>query len=137
LLSGLKPRISYRLLALAVLLVVLPAAEAGGNVLKKGRTLSGVIYFTNNTPRAKASFPIELFSPNQKKRIAAADSYDGSSFKFAGVKPGKYLLKITWPGSCVLWYRVDLRSQSTTGTRIIMDLECAHFNGVIQTLPKS
>ena len=123
-------------MVLALLVLLLPAAESAGGVVKKGRTLSGVIYFTNNTPRNKASFPVELFTKNQKTRVAAADSYDGHSFMFTGVTPGKYLLKITWPGSCVLWYRVDLRSGSQTGVRVIMDLDCAHANGSIQDLPK-
>jgi hypothetical protein len=138
LLSGSKKhRIRHRPVVLALLLVLLPATERAGSVLKQGRTLSGAIYFTNNTPPDKASFPVELFTTNQKKRVAAADSYDGSSFKFTAVKPGKYLLKITWPGSCVLWYRVDLRIGSQTGVRVIMDLDCEHFNGKIQNFTEN
>lgn len=122
---------------MAILLVLLPVTELAASVRKQGRELSGVIYFTNNTPKDKASFPVEIFTTNQEKRVATADSYDGSSFKFVGVKPGKYLLKITWPGSCVLWYRVDLRAGSINGVRVIMDLDCAHSNGKIQNLTRN
>jgi hypothetical protein len=136
LLSGLEKQLIRVSLTALILLVLLPTKAASG-VVKKTRILSGVIYFTNNTPRNKSSFPVELFTADQKKRVAAADSYDGHSFVFKALPPGRYLLKITWPGSCVLWYRVDLRAGSKTGVRVIMDLDCAHANGAIRDLPGS
>jgi hypothetical protein len=102
----------------------------------ENRSISGTIYFTNNTPSDRQRFPVELCS-TRKKRLAAADQFDGQHFKFTAVKPGRYLLKLTWPRRCVLWYRVDITRESKTEMRILMDVDCAKFNGLIQDLSAS
>jgi hypothetical protein len=100
------------------------------------RTISGTIYYTNNTPSNRRTFPVELFSVNKNRRIATADRSDPDLFSFTGIKPGKYLLKFTWPNRCVLWYRIDLTKDSETDIRVIMDAACAHADGSIQDLPR-
>jgi len=99
------------------------------------RTASGIIYFTNNTPDNVGSFPIEVLTRNKKKLVASTQPDDHHKFEFRSLKPDKYLLRVTWPNHCVLWYRMDLTKESRTQIRVIMDLECAHFNGKIRDLP--
>lgn len=71
-----------------------------------GRTLAGVIYFTNNTPRNFDTFPVEVYTRNQKRRLAATKANAKGHFQLTGLKPGKYLLKFTWPPDrCTLWYK--------------------------------
>lgn len=123
------------LLVLSATLFVVPTA-AGGAASKAQRTLSGIIYFTNNTPSDVEEFPVELYACDQKRRIASTKPNDRHRFELNGVKPGKYLLKLTWPNHCVLWYRVDLTKESLTNARVIMDAACAHANGVVQDFPE-
>ena len=120
---------------LLVMLGLLPVVQAGTRVNAR-RTLSGIVYFTNNTPRDMDSFPVELFSRDRKRRLVAAQ-LKGSQFVLTDLKPGKYILKLTWPNRCVLWYRVDLTKDSITNARVIMDAACAHANGTIQDLPEN
>lgn len=120
-------------LALAALLLGLPLALG---VYGQGRrTASGIIYFTNNAPDSLASFPVEVLTSNKKKVVAVARPDEHDRFEFRSLKPGRYLLKFTWPNHCVLWYRMDLTKESRAKIRVIMDAECAHFNGVIRNLP--
>jgi hypothetical protein len=99
------------------------------------RTASGIIYFTNNSPDSWANFRIEVLTPNKKKLMAAAAPDDHHRFEFRALKPARYLLRVTWPNRCVLSYRMDLTKESRTEIRVLMDLECAHFNGRIRDLP--
>jgi hypothetical protein len=115
-------------------LVILVTSSAGQS--RARRAISGIIYFTNDTPSDRGTFPVELFNLNKSRRIAAANRPAPELFSFSGIKPGKYLLKFTWPQRCVLWYRVDLTKTSQTDVRIIMDADCAHANGSIQDLPR-
>lgn len=118
------------------LLLVLPVAAAAARG-EGQRTLSGIIYFTNNTPDDVEQFPVELYSRDQKRRVAHTTPNDKHRFALTDLKPGKYLLKLTWPNQCVLWYRVDLTKESMTNVRVIMDAACAHANGSIQDLPEN
>lgn len=99
------------------------------------RTASGIIYFTNNAPDSLASFAVEVLTTNKKKIIAGMRPDDHHRFEFNSLKPGKYLLRVTWPNHCVLWYRMDLTKESRTNIRVFMDMECAHSNGKIRDLP--
>jgi len=58
--------------------------------------------------------------------VQYAKSDASGRFLFRNLKPGKYLLRLTWPKHCVLSYRLDLSKQSMEQIRIIMDVECAH-----------
>jgi hypothetical protein len=121
-------------LAMLLLLPVVPTL-AGRD--EDQRTLSGIIYFTNNTPDDVENFPVELYTRDQKRRIASTKPNEKHRFALTDVKPGKYLLKLTWPNHCVLWYRVDLTKESLSNVRIIMDAACAHANGSIRDLPEN
>jgi hypothetical protein len=100
------------------------------------RKVAGIIYFTNNTPPDVQTFPVEVFTPNRKRVIATTRPDDRHQFEFREISRGKYLLKLTWPNRCVLWYRLDLTKESKTQVKVIMDAACAHFNGMIQYLPE-
>lgn len=104
---------------------------------KGQRTLSGIIYFTNNTPKDVEQFPVELFSHDQKQLVAATTPDGRNRFALTNLKAGKYLLKFNWPNHWVLWYRVNLTGQSRNDVRIIMDAACAHADGSIQELPEN
>jgi hypothetical protein len=97
-------------------------------------TLVGIIYFTNNTPEEVEQFPIELFTSDRGRRVAKTKPDHAHRFKFSELKPRKYLLRVTWPGRCVLWYRVNLTTKSAFTGRLIMDVDCAHANGVVRGL---
>ena len=116
----------------ATLIIAAPALNVFG---QNKRTASGIIYFTNNTPRDLRTFPVEILTRDKKKVVAATQPDEHSQFEFSSIKPGKYLLRLTWPNRCVLWYRMDLSRESKSRIRIIMDAECAHSNGKIQDLP--
>jgi hypothetical protein len=100
------------------------------------RNVAGIIYFTNNTPPDVQTFPVEIFTPNRKRVIATTRPDDRRQFEFREISRGKYLLKLTWPNRCVLWYRLDLTNESKTQVKVIMDAACAHFNGTIRNLPE-
>jgi hypothetical protein len=119
------------------LLVLLLCNFAVTASAKGGRTLSGIIYFTNNTPENVEQFPVELFGRDQKHLVAATTPDQRHRFAFTDLKPGKYLLKFNWPNHCVLWYRVNLTKQSRSDIRVIMDAACAHADGSIQELPEN
>jgi len=123
--------IMRRLLLLVMLIVVqgvFAAAEDTG-------TLSGIIYFTNNSPENIETFPVELYTRNQKRRLVASTANSDSTFKLSGLKAGKFLLKFTWPPDrCTLWYRVNVPEDSEKRIRVIMDAACSAHNGKIQDL---
>jgi hypothetical protein len=119
------------LVVVACLLVVGVNVEAQ----KQSRSLRGIIYFSNNTPSNLSDFPVELLTTNQKTRIAINTPTDRGIFYLDDIKPGKYLLKITNPDHCTLIYKVDLRKQSITNVRVVMDAACAHHDGKVVELP--
>lgn len=120
----------------SVLAASLIIAALAPNVFGQNRrAASGIIYFTNNTPRDVRTFPVEILTRDKKKVVAATKPDEHSQFEFSSIKPGKYLLRLTWPQRCVLWYRMDLTRESKSRIRIIMDAACAHTNGTIQDLP--
>jgi hypothetical protein len=100
------------------------------------RRASGIIYFTNNTPKNLRTFPVEILKANTK-RVAVTYLDEHSRFAFDNLKPGQYLLRLTWPKHCVLSYRLDLSKQSNDDIKIIMDAACAHDNGKIRELPSN
>jgi len=125
-----KDRIGRSLLLLLLCVGVCEAMV----VAPGGATLKGIIYFTNNTPDNVREFPIELYTRDRKRKLAVTRVNDEHRFTFSGVKNGSYLVKVTWPERCVLWYRVTLTTKSERNVRIIMDADCAHANGKIQDL---
>ena len=124
-------------MAKRTLLILVVMATTALAVYGQGkRTVTGIIYFTNNTPPDVQTFPVEIFTPNRKRVIATTRPDDRHQFEFREISRGKYLLKLTWPNRCVLWYRLDLTKESKTQAKVIMDAACAHFNGTIQNLPE-
>jgi hypothetical protein len=122
-----------KLLAAALLVIGIATMAAFG---QSQRRTSGIIYFTNNTPADLRTFPIEILKAT-KKRVAIAYPDEHFRFAFPNLKPGKYVLRLTWPKRCVLSYRLDLTRQSFEQIRIVMDAECAHHNGEIRDLPSN
>lgn len=134
------PRSSYSLnkVVLLALLFVIPQVTPFYGASRKGNTLAGIIYFTNNTPGNVETFPVELYTRNQKKRLMTAKANADGTFKLSGVRPGKYLLKFTWPPDrCTLWYRVNVPKDSNKRIRVIMDAACSGHNGIIQDLDEN
>jgi hypothetical protein len=115
----------------AALIIICVAWIAGFG--QSQRSASGIIYFTNNTPENLRSFPVEILKNNKKVAVIYPDEHH--RFALANLKPGKYLLRLTWPKHCVLSYRLDLSKQSMGDIKVIMDAECAHHNGKVRDLP--
>lgn len=92
--------------------------------LPNNRVLSGMIYFTNDTPPNKDTFPVELFTADHLKRVAVTHPNRHGGFEIKNIPRGKYLLKITWKPYCTLWYRVDFTKVKKKDTTIIMDAAC-------------
>jgi hypothetical protein len=99
------------------------------------RSVGGIIYFTNNTPKDVRIFPVEILKGTKKVAINYPD--ENHRFAFSNLAPGKYLLRLTWPKHCVLSYRLDLSKQSIDLIKVIMDAECAHNNGRVRELPSN
>ena len=116
----------------AVLIII--AATAIVTYGQSQRRAAGIIYFTNNTPKDLRTFPVEILKAGGK-RVAVTYPDEHYRFAFDNLKPGKYLLRLTWPKHCVLSYRLDLRTQSNDDIKVIMDAACAHDNGKIRDLP--
>jgi hypothetical protein len=116
--------------AVVVLIIGLTAIATYG---QSQRRAAGIIYFTNNTPKDLRTFPVEILKGDT--RVALTNPDEHYRFAFSNLKPGKYLLRLTWPKQCVLSYRLDLSRQSMEKIEVIMDVECAHHNGEIRDLP--
>jgi hypothetical protein len=127
-----------RKLIFVTLLLAVPQGVSAGRQGQGGRTLAGIIHFTNNTPRDLGTFPVELYTRDRKRRLAATTPDAGGNFRLTRVEAGRYLLKLTWPpGRCTLWYRVDVRKESKDRIQVIMDAACARDNGAVRDLPES
>ena len=120
-----------------VLLLMVPQMLGAHRRSEGRRTLSGVIYFTNNTPPDLEKFPIELFTRDEKNRLFSTTPDSHHNFTITVVQPDEYILKLTWPGRCTLRYRVDVRKESLTRIRVVMDAACAHDKGEIRQLDEN
>jgi hypothetical protein len=92
---------------------------------KPARTVSGMIYFTNNTPKDKSYF-VELFAGRAMRRLAAKWTEDGGYFEFKGLRPGVYYLQISGPQICLLQYEVDASKAQPEQLTILGDAGCGH-----------
>ena len=92
------------------------------------RTVSGIVYFTNNSPE-DYTFLIELFEGRAKRRIAAKWT-DGQSgdFKFKGLRPGVYYVQVSGPNICLLQYEVDATRGQPEHLRVFGDAGCGHHS---------
>lgn len=112
-----------RVLLAALLCGVLAPAAASTRPAKPARTVSGMIYFTNNTPPDKSYF-IELFRGRPARRLAAKWTRDGGHFEFKGLRPGVYYLQISGPNICLLQYKVDTTRGQPEELTILGDAGC-------------
>ena len=104
-------------------------ARAAGGPAGKGaaRTVSGMIYFTNDTPEDKSYF-IELFAGRAKRRLAAKWTEGDGYFEFKGLRPGVYYLQISGPNICLLQYEVDASGRQPKQLTILGDAGCGHHH---------
>jgi hypothetical protein len=117
---------TMRKILLLILLLTAPLAADASAPSRARRTLSGMIYFTNDTPPDKHTFPVELFTHDRRRRVAATRPNTHGGFELKGIRPGRYVLKLTWPPErCELWYRADLRRESRINVTIVMDAACS------------
>lgn len=114
----------------SVLLVLLSACLSGGAHAAHrpapkrpaARTVSGMIYFTNNTPKDRSYF-VELYG-RTKRRLAAKWTRDSGFFEFKGLKPGVYYLQISGPNICLLQYEVNASRRQPGQLTILGDAGC-------------
>jgi hypothetical protein len=108
-----------------IVLLALPSFVSGQTGRRASRTLSGMVYFTNNTPPNRHLFPVELLTYDTWRRVAATKLSRHGDFELKGIRPGRYLLKFTWPPDrCTLLYRADVRRESKTRITVLMDAAC-------------
>jgi len=118
-----------------VLLCLLLVSSLGGGARaaadktgrkKADRTVSGIVYFTNNSPE-DYTFLIELFEGRSKRRVAAKWT-DGQSgdFEFKGLRPGVYYVQVSGPNICLLQYRVDAARKQPERLQVFGDAGCGH-----------
>ena len=129
--------LTMRRFLLSILLLTAPLASDAPAQNRARRTLSGMIYFTNDTPPDKHTFPVELFTADRRRRrVKEVRPNRHGGFELKGIRPGQYLLKLTWPRTgCELWYKADLRRESKTDVTIVMDAACSG-GSYVRDLPK-
>ena len=112
-------------------------APAAGRPAGKrpARTVSGMIYFTNDTPEDKSYF-IELFAGRAKRRLAAKWTEDSGFFEFKGLRPGVYYLQISGPNICLLQYEVDASRRQPKQLTILGDAGCGRHKVVGLPAPR-
>jgi hypothetical protein len=116
---------------IALLCLLLAAGLCGGaraddkTARKRAdRTVSGIVYFTNNSPE-DYTFLVELFEGRAKRRVAAKWT-DGQSggFEFKGLRPGVYYVQVSGPDICLLQYRVDASKGQPEHLQVFGDAGC-------------
>ena len=116
-----------------LLFVLLASCLCGGSQAadktgrkKADRTVSGIVYFTNNSPD-DYTFLIELFEGRAKRRVAAkwTEGQNGN-FEFKGLRPGVYYLQVSGPDICLLQYKVDASKGRPEHLQVFGDAGCGH-----------
>ena len=111
------------------------AAHAKDETKTRTRTVSGTVYFTNNSPDVY-QFPVELFD-SKFRRIAARRTEDDSGyFEFKGLRPGKYYFQVLVSPRCLLQYEVDARKSQPEMITILGDAGCGHHQIVGMPAPR-
>ena len=110
---------------LATCLCVVSHAAGRTRRARPARTVSGMIYYTNNSPKDH-SFFIELFAGRARRRLAAKWTEDTGYFEFKGLRPGVYYLQISGPQICLLQYEVDASKRQPEQLTILGDAGCGH-----------
>ena len=117
-----KRNVLLCVLLTTLLCAVSQAAEKAGRK-RAGRTVSGMIYFTNNSPEDRSYF-VELFAGRAKRRLAAKWTGQDSYFEFKGLSPGVYYLQVSGPQICLLQYEVDASKSQPERLTILGDADC-------------
>ncbi|MFL6253957.1 MAG: hypothetical protein ACJ74T_02970 [Pyrinomonadaceae bacterium] len=93
---------------------------------KADRTISGIVYFTNNSPD-DYSFLVELFEGRAKRRVASKWTEGQSgNFEFKGLKSGVYYVQVSGPDICLLQYKVDASKSRPERLQVFGDAGCGH-----------
>ena len=130
-------RLKRVVLSSLILLAALCAAahaKGEGESKRRTRTISGMVYFTNDTPDVH-DFPVELFD-SKFRRIAATRTplHDGY-FEFKGLRPAKYYLQVLISSRCLLQYEVDARKSQPERMTILGDADCGSGSHQIVGMP--
>jgi hypothetical protein len=108
---------------LALLLAAWPSATA--DAAQRGRrTISGGVNFTNNTPPAHR-YLFQLYTYDLRRVVATRKTDGEAGFTFRNLKPGRYVLIVSGPYICRLWYEVDVRREPETELTILGDADCS------------
>jgi hypothetical protein len=120
--------------SLVLLTALCAAASAQGGSKSRARTISGMVYFTNNTPDVH-DFPVELFDSKFRRIAATRTPRDGGYFEFKGLRPGKYYFQVLISSRCLLQYEVDARKVQPEQVTILGDAGCSSGSHQIVGLP--
>ena len=116
-----------RVILSSVLLTVAlcAAAHAKGEAKTRTRTVSGMVYFTNNSPDVY-EFSVELFNSKFRRVAAKRTEHDSGYFEFKGLRPGLYYVQVLINSRCLLQYEVDARKGQPERLQVFGDAGCGH-----------
>lgn len=120
---------------LTVALCAVAHAKGEGRQKTATRTISGTVYFTNNTPDVH-DFLVELFDSKFRRIAATRTPRDGGYFEFKGLRPGKYYFQVLINSRCLLQYEVDARREQPEQMTILGDAGCGHHQIVGLPAPR-
>ena len=110
-------------------------AEGEGESKTRTRTVSGMVYFTNNSPDVY-EFPVELFNSKFKRIAAKRTENDSGYFEFKGLRPGLYYVQVLINNRCLLQYEVDARKGQPERLQVFGDAGCGHHQIVGLPAPR-
>jgi hypothetical protein len=116
-------QVSKRVCVLLLLLSLALSAPARGVQRGRARTVSGGVNFTNDSP-PKRVYHFKLRTRDMRRVVAEQKPNGASGFEFRNIRPGRYVLTVTGPYICSLWYEIDVRRQSKTDLTILGDADC-------------
>ena len=123
--------------SLLLITALCAAAHASGEGESKSRTrtVSGMVYFTNNSPDVYA-FPVELFNSKFRRVAAKRTPDDGGYFEFKRLRPGLYYVQVLINNRCLLQYEVDARKGQPERLQVFGDAGCGHHQIVGLPAPR-
>lgn len=117
-------RIVLSLLLLFTALCV--AAHAAGEGKPAKRSIEGMVYFTNNSPK-DYTFLVELFDARRRRVAVKWTEEQTGRFEFKGLKPAKYYLQVSGSNICLLQYELDAREKQPEHLQVFGDASCGHY----------
>ena len=131
-----KRRLKGVVLSSLILLAALCApARAEGESKSRTRTVSGMVYFTNNSPDVY-EFSVELFDSKFRRVAAKRTERESGYFEFKGLRPGLYYVQVLINNRCLLQYEVDARKGQPERLRAFGDAGCGHHQIVGLPAPR-